>query len=169
MTRITFDPYIPLALWAPLALATAALLGWYALASRRRLPARRWWTVVVLMAVAAAVPLVVLLNPTWLEQIPPPAGKPLLTLLVDRSASMATRDAPSGQTRYQAAVGFAAAAAGDLKDDTRFASESSPTRRRRPRWRVFPSKSRMARRPIWRPPCKMHWKTTGRKARRCCC
>ncbi len=46
-----------------------------------------------LMAVAAAVPLVILLNPTWLERIPPPAGKPLLTILVDRSASMATRDA----------------------------------------------------------------------------
>ena len=32
----------------------------------------------------------ILLNPTWLERIPPPPGKPLLTILVDRSASMAT-------------------------------------------------------------------------------
>ncbi len=37
MTHITFDPYIPLALWAPLAVAAAALLGWYAVAGRRRL------------------------------------------------------------------------------------------------------------------------------------
>ncbi|MGB7735554.1 MAG: hypothetical protein WBL72_17895 [Thermoguttaceae bacterium] len=114
MTHITFDPYIPLAMWAPLALATAALLGWYAVAGRRRLPAWRWWTVVVLMAAAAAVPLVVLLNPTWLERIPPPPGKPLLTILIDRSASMATRDGENGQTRYQAGVACAAAATREL-------------------------------------------------------
>jgi hypothetical protein len=116
MTRIAFDPCIPLALWAPLAMATALLLGWYAVAGRRRLPARRWWVVVSLMAVAAAVPLVVLLNPTWLERIPPPAGKPLLTILVDRSASMATRDAENGRTRYQAGISYATAAARELKD-----------------------------------------------------
>ncbi len=68
------------------------------------------------MVLAAAVPLVVLLNPTWRERIPPPPGKPLLTILVDRSASMATRDADRGQTRYQAAVACAAAAVGELKD-----------------------------------------------------
>ena len=88
MTHITFDPYIPLAMWAPLALATVALLTWYAVAGRRRLPAGRWWAVVTLMTVAAAVPLVVLLNPTWSESVPPPPGKPLLTILLDRSGSM---------------------------------------------------------------------------------
>jgi len=129
--HITFDPYIPLAMWAPLAVATAALLGWYAVAGRRRLPAWRWWTVVAMMAVAAAVPLVVLLNPTWLERIPPPPGKPLLTILLDRSASMATRDAENGQTRYQAGVVCAAAAARELGEryEVRvrtFAETSSP-------------------------------------------
>ena len=83
------------------------------------------------MAVAAAVPLVILLNPTWLERIPPPAGKPLLTVLLDRSASMATRDAANGQTRYQAGAEFAAAAARQLSDryEVRvrtFAETSSP-------------------------------------------
>ena len=106
MTRITFDPCVPLALWVPLALAAAALLAWYAAAGRRRLPARRWWAVVTLMALAAAVPLVVLLNPTWLERIPPPPGKPLLTILVDRSASMATRDAGSGQIPLSGRAGL---------------------------------------------------------------
>jgi hypothetical protein len=122
MTHITFDPYIPLAMWAPLAVATVALLGWYAVAGRRRLPAWRWWTVVALMALAAAVPLVVLLNPTWLERIPPPPGKPMLTILIDRSASMATRDAENGRTRYQAGVACAAAAARELGEryDVRF-------------------------------------------------
>ena len=131
MTHITFDPYIPLALWVPLALATAAMLAWYAAAGRRRLPARRWWAVVALMALAAAVPLLVLLNPTWLEQVPPPAGKPLLTVLVDRSASMATRDAPGGETRYQAGAALATAVAGQLKDQYEvrlrwFAATSAP-------------------------------------------
>ena len=131
MTRIILDPYLPLALWVPLALAAAGLLAWYAVAGRRRLPAGRWWVVVALMTLATAVPLVILLNPTWLERIPPPAGKPLLTILVDRSASMATRDAENGKTRYQAAVGFAAAAARELNDryEVRvraFADASSP-------------------------------------------
>lgn len=116
MIRITFDPYIPLALWAPLALAAAALLGCYAAAGRRRLPPRRWWLIVTLMGLAIAVPLVILLNPTWLERVPPPAGKPLLTILVDRSASMATRDAEGEKTRYDAALAFAGDAERELGD-----------------------------------------------------
>lgn len=115
MAHITFDPYIPLALWAPLALAAAALLGWYAVTGRRRLPARAWWPIVALMTLAAAVPLVILLNPTWVERVPPPAGKPLLTVLVDRSASMATSDS-NGKTRYETAVACAAAVERELND-----------------------------------------------------
>ncbi|MEN6451314.1 MAG: hypothetical protein ABFC96_12555, partial [Thermoguttaceae bacterium] len=116
MSYIEPDPYIPLALWTPLALVTAAMLAWYAAAGRRRVPGPRWWAIVALMALAAAVPLVILLNPTWMERIPPPAGKPLVTVLVDRSASMATRDAAAGQTRYQAAAALAGQMAGQLKD-----------------------------------------------------
>jgi len=131
MNHLTLDPCIPLALWAPLALAVAMLLGWYAVAGRRRLPARRWWAMIALMAVAAAIPLAILLNPTWLEQMPLPAGKPLLTILIDRSASMATRDAENDQTRYQAAVSLATIAAQRLSDryEVRlrtFAETSSP-------------------------------------------
>lgn len=116
MTHITFDPSIPLALWVPLFVATAGLLGWYAVAGRRRLPGGKWWGVVALMGLAAGVPLVLLLNPTWTERIPPPPGKPVLTILVDRSASMATADAGNGQTRYQAAAACAAAVAKELGD-----------------------------------------------------
>ncbi|MEN6407110.1 MAG: hypothetical protein ABFC77_11640 [Thermoguttaceae bacterium] len=116
MMRITCDPCIPLALWAPLALATAALLAWYAASGRRRMAPRRWRLIIAMMTLAATVPLVVLLNPTWLERTPPPAGKPLLTILVDRSASMATSDAERGKTRYEAAVEFAAAAERRLSD-----------------------------------------------------
>jgi len=90
MQYVTLEPQIPLALWVPLALAAAALLVAYGLAARDRLSRRRRAGVMALMTVALAVPLVVLLNPTWLERIPPPEGKPVLTILVDSSASMAT-------------------------------------------------------------------------------
>lgn len=108
MRQLTFDPYIPLALWVPLALAAAGLLAWYARAARRRLSRGRRLAVIALMGLAIAVPLTILLNPTWWEQIPPPAGKPLLTILVDRSASMATRDADRQATRYEIARELAA-------------------------------------------------------------
>ena len=41
------------------------------------------------MTLTAALPLGLLLNPTWIQRLPPPTGKPRLTVLVDRSASMA--------------------------------------------------------------------------------
>ena len=130
MTGITLDPYIPLALWVPLALLAAAVLVAYGVASRRRLMPRRWPVVMALMTLAAMVPLMILLNPTWQERIPPPAGKPLLTILVDRSASMATRDASDGESRYAAARGVAQRVARELDEayEVRlraFAGESS--------------------------------------------
>ena len=92
MSRLEFNPVISFTLWLTLAVAAACLLTWYALAARQRLDALRWRKIVALMAAAFALPLVMLLNPTWLEQIPPPAGKPVLTVAVDVTASMATED-----------------------------------------------------------------------------
>jgi len=131
MRPLTFDPYVPLALWAALALGAGALLIWYAWASRRRLSGWRRRAVLGLMTLVLVLPLALLLNPTWLERIPPPAGKPLLTVLVDRSASMATADAGSGKTRFEAAADLAAAIAGRLGEryDVRlrtFAAASAP-------------------------------------------
>jgi hypothetical protein len=130
MPPITFDPYVPLALWVPLALAAAALLAVYALAVGRRLAGWRRWAVPALMAAAVAVPLVILLNPTWLRRAELPPGKPLLTVLVDASASMAVRDASGGQSRYREACGIAKAA-GELADRYEvalraFAGDSAP-------------------------------------------
>jgi len=103
MRTLVFSPHVPLALWVALAVAAAALLVWYALASRPRLTAGRHLLVISLMALGFVLPLIILLNPTWLETIPPPAGKPLLTLLVDTSQSMQTSDASGGVTRIEAA------------------------------------------------------------------
>jgi len=103
MTRLVFDPWIPLAMWMPLALAAAALLCGYAIASRRRLVRGLRPMILTLMAVEVVIPLILLLNPTWVREIPPPAGKPLLTLLVDRSSSMATPDGPNKEPRLDVA------------------------------------------------------------------
>ncbi len=132
MSQITLDPYVPLALWVPLALAAAALTTVYAMAVGDRLAGWRRWAVPVLMAAAVAVPLVILLNPTWLRRAPPPPGKPLLTVLVDSSASMAVHDAEGGRSRYRQACAVAKAAAGGLADRydvalRTFAADSSLT------------------------------------------
>lgn len=103
MSQIILDPYIPLGLWVPLAVSAVVLLGWYGATSRRRLGFARWARMIGLMSAALAVPLGILLNPTWLERIPPPAGKPLLTILIDRSASMAVTDAADDGSRYETA------------------------------------------------------------------
>jgi hypothetical protein len=97
-----------------MALIAAGLLAWYAISGRNRLPRARWWFVVALMSAAVVAPLTILLNPIWQERIPPPPGKPLLTVLVDRSGSMGTRDAGNGQTRFQAASAMAAKTAKEL-------------------------------------------------------
>src|SRR5262245_27128024 len=100
MKSLIFAPIIPIALWVVLAIAAAGLLIGCGLSLRGRLSRRRCAAVLTLMAVAVALPLVILLNPQWLERIPPPAGKPLLTVLVDVSASMAAGDETAGQRRY---------------------------------------------------------------------
>ncbi len=116
MTHLELEPFIPIALWLPLAALTVGLLVWYAVASRHRVPRRRWWALMVLMTVAAVTPLAILLNPTWLQRIAPPGGKPLLTILVDRSISMGTPDGESGSTRLSEARVLAAEIAEQLAD-----------------------------------------------------
>lgn len=72
--------------------------------------------VVILMALGVMLPLAILLNPTWQIDVPPPAGKPVLTILVDTSASMSATDLPSGESRHQAAAAIAKACARELSD-----------------------------------------------------
>lgn len=101
---ITFHALIPIALWLPLALAAVGLLVAYGVTKRGKLPQKRYVTILSLMSVTAAVPLIILLNPTWVRRQPPPPGKPLLTVLIDRSASMATEDGnAAGRSRVNVA------------------------------------------------------------------
>src|SRR5438045_8785924 len=92
MTSLSFEPLIPGALWLALAAIGLAMLVWYALRKPAGMPRRRWAGAIGLMTVSLAIVLFVLLNPTWVREISPPACKPLLTLLVDNSATMAVAD-----------------------------------------------------------------------------
>jgi hypothetical protein len=114
MSTLSFDPLISPALWLTLAVLALGLLGWYARGRPSAVPRKRWGLTIGLMAVGAASILAILLNPTWLEPVPPPAGKPLLTILVDRSGSMGVEDLPANKSRWQAAAELAAQAEQDL-------------------------------------------------------
>jgi hypothetical protein len=113
---ISFDPLIPASLWMALAAMSAALLGWYALRRPGALTARRWSAVIALMAVAIVLVLAILLNPTLVRELPAPPGKPLLTVLIDTSASMATTDSADRRTRYEVACETAKRLADRLSD-----------------------------------------------------
>lgn len=117
MSRIIFDPLIPLSLWFPLLLAAVALMTLYGWSSRKRVFGRRRAAMLALMSLAFLLPLTVLLNPTWTQPIPPPPGKPLLAVLVDQSASMDVRDVSSGRSRYEEAVESALSAIKHYESD----------------------------------------------------
>ena len=103
---LVFEPQIPMGLWwAIAALAIVAWL-WYALTRDSGLGLLRRSLVLLLMALVIVGPLVVLLNPTWIEPIVPPSGKPLITVLVDATQSMQVDDVDD-QTRWNAALQMA--------------------------------------------------------------
>lgn len=114
MGRLTFEPLIPASLWLLLAVATTVLLAWYGASRPGRMSARSWFLILALMAAGPVLVLLVLLNPTWINPIDSPAGKPLLTILVDESASMAVKDAAKGQSRFDAARDIAGSLRSDL-------------------------------------------------------
>lgn len=96
MARLTFEPLIPASLWLLLAVAAAAAVLLYAWSRPGRMRPAAWSVILVLMTAGIALVMLVLLNPTWIDPVEPPGGKPLVTVLVDASASMAVRDAEDG-------------------------------------------------------------------------
>lgn len=107
METLTFNPLIPTTLWISLAVLLAAMAIWYAVRRPTVIAMWRWVASLAMMVLGAASVMLVLLNPTWVEPLPLPEGKPLLTILVDRSASMATWDAAHA-SRFEAAARWAA-------------------------------------------------------------
>ena len=101
---LDWQPRVSLPLW--LALAVLFVVFWlvYVVRSRAVIPgARRPWILAIMLA-AGSIPLILLLNPTWVQPLPPPDGRPLVTVLVDTSASMDVLDKQDdSQTRLQRA------------------------------------------------------------------
>lgn len=130
MRRLEWEPLIDPAIWIALTVAAAALLALYAVRRPTGLSRPRWGTVVLLMSLAVALVLVLLLNPTWVEPLPPPEGNPQLMVLIDTSASMRTADVGEGKTRLQAAreVVERLTPAVESRFDVRFASFSASSR-----------------------------------------
>jgi hypothetical protein len=132
MASITFEPLISPALWIALALLAIGMTAWHVHPRPMAVTRWRWFTIIALWSVGLAAVLVVLLNPMWLEPIPPPPGKPLLTILVDQSGSMAVEDAPKARSRFAEATAIATEAAERLSDRfdlqvRTFAAGSLPT------------------------------------------
>jgi hypothetical protein len=117
MSGISFEPLLHPALWIALAALSVGVLGWYSWQRPIAFPRRTWGLVMALAAGGLALVLVILLNPIWLEAIPPPAGKPLVTILADRSASMATTDDGESKTRLARAIEQASALSQSLTRD----------------------------------------------------
>src|SRR5687768_5154287 len=141
---MSFDPLIPSALWLALAIAGVVLWVWYARRRPGSVPMGRWVGSVGLMGVGVLAALIILLNPTWVRPIPPPPGKPLLTILIDESASMAATDVQQG-TRYRAACELADLVANRLGDEFEvrvkaFADGARP-RQLKELWRAKPEGS----------------------------
>ena len=136
MKYLEFAPEIPLPLWLVLAVLAAGMLFWIAMRRRGRIPQGRWALIVTFWGAAIVLVLGVLLNPTWIERIPPPEGKPVLTILLDRSAGMATEDETDGSSgqktsRWEKASTIARQVAEELDEiyDVRvrsFAQRSEP-------------------------------------------
>lgn len=102
-----FEPLIPMSLWLALVVVAAVALGWYALRRPSIMSRGRWAVCIALMGAGLAMIFALLLNPIWARPLPPPAGKPVLTVLVDQSASMLVGDAEGATSRYSVAARIA--------------------------------------------------------------
>src|SRR5205085_9135957 len=81
-------------------------LGLYAARRDWSLSPVRRTIVTILMGLGVVGPLLIALNPMWIDPVPPVPGQPALSILVDGTMSMQTPDAVPGEsvTRWQAAV-----------------------------------------------------------------
>lgn len=106
-----FEPKIPLPLWWALALACVMALAAYWFRPNQSLSLVRRSLLTVLLGVSVVGPLLIALNPTWVEEIPPSPGRPLVSVLVDQTMSMdiADVDSQANSTRMESALGAASA------------------------------------------------------------
>ena len=102
----SFEPRIPITLWWSLfAVCIVALVSYWI---RRDHSLGTWQRslLTVLLGLSIVGPLLIALNPTWLEEIPPAPGKPLVMVYLDQTMSMDITDVDDrpAQTRHQSAL-----------------------------------------------------------------
>ncbi|MEQ1824977.1 MAG: hypothetical protein ABL921_03495 [Pirellula sp.] len=98
LTVWTFEPKIPLGLWWALAAAATVAVVYYALRRDWPVSAGKRFVLTILLGLGIVGPLLIALNPIWVETIPPLRGSPQMTVLVDGTQSMRTPDAKPNQT-----------------------------------------------------------------------
>lgn len=99
----TIDPQIPLSLWWALAAFAVAAVAWYLIRFDWNQSTQKRLFFTAMLALGLIGPLLIALNPTWVETIPPLPGKPTLTVLLDGTMSMNTTDIDESksQSRWQ--------------------------------------------------------------------
>ncbi|MCA9137055.1 MAG: hypothetical protein KDB00_09855 [Planctomycetales bacterium] len=102
-----FQPSVALPTWIFLAVLFLVTWAAYGYRSRNRIGSGRRIGVMLLMLLVGCVPLALLLNPVWVDPVAPPEGKPLVTILVDTSASMSVNDDGNDATRIDQATSLA--------------------------------------------------------------
>lgn len=105
----TVDPKIPISLWWAILIAAVIAIAWYVLRREWSVSTGRRWLLSLLLGLGVVGPLLIALNPTWVQIIPPAMGQPLLTVLVDGTISMKTEDCgpSSDSSRWTQAVELA--------------------------------------------------------------
>ncbi len=104
-----FEPRIPIFLWWSLVFVCAAALTAYWFGRDQTLSIFRRSLLTVLLGLSVVGPLLIALNPTWVEEIPPTLGKPFISVYVDQTMSMDISDVDDrpNQTRQQCAISAA--------------------------------------------------------------
>ena len=104
-----------MSLWWALCLASFVALAWYACRREWPVSAARRFMLTFLLALGLIGPLLISLNPTWIESVPPLPGSPMLTVLIDGTLSMRTEDI--GNERITSRWNRAVEIAGMVKQD----------------------------------------------------
>ena len=105
----SFEPRIPIFLWWSLVLICMASLAAYWFRRDQSIGTIRRTFLTVLLGLSVVGPLLIALNPTWVEEIPPTPGRPLVSVYVDQTMSMEISDVEGrpNQTRQQTAIAAA--------------------------------------------------------------
>ncbi len=106
----SFEPRIPIFVWWSLVLICIGALAAYWFRRDQSIGTIRRSILTVLLGMSVVGPLLIALNPTWVEEIPPTPGRPLVSVYVDQTMSMEISDVDDrpNQTRQQSAIAAAA-------------------------------------------------------------